>query len=69
LDEKNRRGFSEAFSPWLKPPVVQARLKAWAQFKRLGSGVRGMLGFVNSVDSDQTRDRMKGFLECLGAEE
>ncbi len=69
LDEKNRRGFSEAFSPWLKPPEVQARLKAWAQLKRLGSGVRGMLGFVNSVDVDQTRDRMKGFLECLGAEQ
>ena len=69
LDEKNRQGFSEAFSPWLKRPEVQSRLKAWASLKRLGSGVRGMLGFVNSVDAEQTRDRMKGFLECLVAEE
>ncbi len=69
LDEKNRQGFSEAFSPWLKKPEVQARLKSWASLKRLGSGVRGMLGIVNSVDAEQTRDRMRGFLECLVAEE
>lgn len=69
LDESHQKAFTEAFSPWLQNPNSRSRLKTWGNFRSLRLKTVGFLGLTSFKNQQQTPEQVRGFLDCLSAEE